>query len=390
MNDDAWEPDTVRPVPQLRMIDLFAGCGGLTAGFMSAGSYRPVAAVENDFAAAATYAANFGEDHVHWGDIEKWVTSGDVPEADVVIGGPPCQGFSNLGHRKVHDPRNNLWCRYLDTLLLSRPQAFLLENVDRFYKSNQLKSLIFETFRGGRLRDYRIDAHVVRATDHGSAQLRKRTIVIGTHRDLPQILVPRGQRSTNEWTTVKETIADLSRWIDPDHRDLPDVTTTAFGLPIAGTFTSTDLHITRNYTDLSLQRFAHIPPGGNRMNLPDDLRAPCWRGHHKGSQDVMGRMYWDRPSVTIRTEFFKPEKGRYLHPEENRAISHHEAARLQGFPDDYRWRGTKLQIAKQIGNAVPVPLARSLARHMQLALPQSSSSPIRNNGDAREQGPLDA
>lgn len=368
MNDEVQQPDTVRPVPQLRMIDLFAGCGGLTAGFVGTGSYRPVAAVENDFAAAATYAANYGEDHIHWGDIGKWVTSGDVPEADIVVGGPPCQGFSNLGHRKVHDPRNSLWRRYLDTLLISRPRAFLLENVDRFYKSDQLKSLTYETFRDGRLRDYRIDAHIVRATDHGAAQLRKRTIVIGTHRDLPQVLVPRDQRPSTEWTTVKSTIADLPRWIDPEHRDLADITTTAFGLPIAGTFTSADLHVTRHYTDLSLQRFSHIPVGGNRMNLPDELKARCWIGHDTGSHDVLGRMHWDRPSVTIRTEFFKPEKGRYLHPEENRAISHHEAARLQGFPDDYRWRGTKLQIARQIGNAVPVPLARSLARHLRDSL----------------------
>jgi DNA (cytosine-5)-methyltransferase 1 len=79
-------------------------------------------------------------------------------------------------------------------------------------------------------------------------------------------------------------------------------------------------------------------------------------------------MHWDRSSVTIRIEFFKPEKGRYLHPEEDRAISHHEAARLQCFPDDYRWCGTKLQIARQIGNAVPIPLASLLARHMQQAI----------------------
>jgi DNA (cytosine-5)-methyltransferase 1 len=82
----------------------------------------------------------------------------------------------------------------------------------------------------------------------------------------------------------------------------------------------------------------------------------------------MGRLEWDRPSVTIRTEFFKPEKGRYLHPEEHRAISHHEAARLQGFPDTFEWCGTKLQIARQIGNAVPVELAQGLARHLAAGL----------------------
>jgi DNA (cytosine-5)-methyltransferase 1 len=78
----------------------------------------------------------------------------------------------------------------------------------------------------------------------------------------------------------------------------------------------------------------------------------------------MGRMHLDRPSVTIRTEFFKPEKGRYLHPTRNRAISHHEAARLQGFPEDFQWCGTKLEIARQIGNAVPVELAEGLAYHL--------------------------
>jgi DNA (cytosine-5)-methyltransferase 1 len=358
-------PDTLRQVPRLRMIDLFAGCGGLTQGFVTAGGFEPVAAVEHDLAAAATYAANFGEDHMHRGEIEDWVDGDDVPEADIVIGGPPCQGFSNLGSRRNEDPRNELWLPYLRTLERSHPQVFLLENVDRFRVSQQLRDLVRETDRSGRLSDYNIDHWIVRATDHGAAQLRKRTIVIGTHRDLPQIEVPRGTLPAQEWKTVKSTIADLPRWIDPNAKDLPDRTTEAFGETLPGAFSTPELHITRHYTDLSLRRFGHIPIGGNRINLPDDLKAPCWRGHVSGSLDVLGRMYWDKPSVTIRTEFFKPEKGRYLHPEENRAISHHEAARLQGFPDDYLWCGNKLQIARQIGNAVPVPLATSLARHIR-------------------------
>lgn len=358
------QPNPVPAVPKLRVIDLFAGCGGLTAGFVAAGGFEPVAAVEHDFAAAATYAANFGEDHVHWGDIEDWVTSGNIPDAGVVVGGPPCQGFSNLGKRSNNDPRNGLWRRYADTLIASRPKAFLLENVDRFSSSDELRDLIRETDSGGRLRDYRIDHHIVRATDHGAAQLRKRTIVIGTHRDLPQIEVPRIRRPVEEWMTVETALVDLPCWIDPNSKTLPDRVTTAFGRPIAGTFTSADLHVTRNYTDLSLKRFIHIPRGGNRLDLPDHLKAPCWVGRDKSSLDVMGRMHWHKPSVTIRTEFFKPEKGRYLHPDEHRAISHQEAARLQGFRDDFQWCGTKIQIARQIGNAVPIPLARSLAKHL--------------------------
>lgn len=91
------------------------------------------------------------------------------------------------------------------------------------------------------------------------------------------------------------------------------------------------------------------------------MKARCWIGHTTGSADVMGRLHWDKPSVTIRTEFFKPEKGRYLHPVEDRAITHYEAAILQGFPVDYRWVGSKTQVARQIGNAVPVQLSHALA-----------------------------
>ena len=82
----------------------------------------------------------------------------------------------------------------------------------------------------------------------------------------------------------------------------------------------------------------------------------------------MGRMHWDRPAVTIRTEFFKPEKGRYIHPDQNRAITHYEAARLQGFPDDFRWVGSKTSIARQIGNAVPIPLGRAIGMALLSAL----------------------
>ncbi|NKS67189.1 hypothetical protein GS461_17240 [Rhodococcus hoagii] len=133
-----------------------------------------------------------------------------------------------------------------------------------------------------------------------------------------------------------------------------------------GQFKLSELHLTRSYEVLSMKRFASIPPGGNRFNIPDDLLSECWRKHKSGSGDVMGRLHWDRPSVTIRTEFFKPEKGRYLHPTEHRAITHLEAGLLQGFPLDSRWVGSKTAIARQIGNAVPVALSAAIAHVMSL------------------------
>lgn len=149
---------------------------------------------------------------------------------------------------------------------------------------------------------------------------------------------------------------------------------------IPGPFRGHDLHVGRTPTELSLARYRAILPGQNRKALTEHdrvhadragfqrLSTDSWDRHVNGSGDVMGRLEWDKPSVTIRTEFFKPEKGRYLHPEAPRPLSHLEAARIQGFPDDFRWCGSKAQIARQIGNAVPVPLAKALAAHVHDAL----------------------
>src|SRR4051794_7743671 len=104
---------------ELRVVDLFAGCGGLTAGLVATGGFRPVAAVEHDAHAAATYAMNFGE-HVYVGDIAQWLR-GPLPLAEIVVGGPPCQGFSTLGKQDPADPRNTLWERYVEALKRIRP-----------------------------------------------------------------------------------------------------------------------------------------------------------------------------------------------------------------------------------------------------------------------------
>jgi DNA (cytosine-5)-methyltransferase 1 len=323
--------------------------------------------VERDLFAAATYAANFGEDHVHWGEIEDWV-QGELPGAEVVVGGPPCQGFSNLGAKREDDDRNELWERYVDTLDKVKPKAFVMENVDRFLKTRQFKEFQAE-LKSGKLQDYNIDFDVLKATDFGAPQLRKRAIVIGTRKDIDQIGIPVSQVSAAEWWTVKTALSGLEEEIPIGRTELPKGREFAvFGKTVPGKYVARELHITRTYTELSQQRFKAIPYGGNRFNLPDRLKAPCWKKHTSGSADVMGRLVWDRPSVTIRTEFFKPEKGRYLHPVQPRALSHHEAARLQGFPDTFEWCGPKLEIARQIGNAVPIPLAAALARHVARGL----------------------
>jgi len=350
-----------------RVVDLFAGCGGLSAGFLAASqtghAFKAVAAVELDADAAATYAANIG-DHVFCGDIAAWLKKPDPPSSvDVVLGGPPCQGFSALGKREVRDARNAMWRRYVDAVVLLQPSYFVLENVREFLKSGQFKSLGHECRPSGRLPDYVIESYVLDSSVYGSAQKRKRAIVIGRRRSLPELGRP---PEAADRSNVRQAFSGLPQSVATT--TLPVNSTDTMGAVRPGPFVGLDIHISRNFTDLSLKRYKAIPPGGNRFNLPPDLLAPCWKKHLTGSGDVMGRLRWDTPSVTIRTEFFKPEKGRYLHPVADRPITHLEAARLQGFPDTYAWFGSKVSIARQIGNAVPIPLGAALGRHVLSAL----------------------
>jgi DNA (cytosine-5)-methyltransferase 1 len=358
------------------MIDLFAGCGGMTAGFTPHG-FTPVLSVEWNLHAAATYAANFGESHTYWGDIDDALRD-DIPEADLVIGGPPCQGFSNLGSKDVDDPRNTLWKRYLQVVERANPKVFVIENVDRFRKSAEFQLLLDEA-DNGMLSGYTLTHGVVLAADYGVAQRRPRAIMIGSRIgkiELPRpthAKVPRGD--LKPWVTVRERIGKLPG--RPATTALPQTTASYFGEVVPGEFKWLDLHIGRNPRESSLRRYDCIPPGGGRFDLPDELLPDCWRNKPTGTTDVMGRMRWDAPSLTIRTEFFKPEKGQYLHPQwdprnpsnrVNRVITHLEAAQLQDFPESFAWCGSKIEIAKQIGNAVPVGLASAVARRIRAAL----------------------
>jgi DNA (cytosine-5)-methyltransferase 1 len=346
------------------LIDLFAGCGGLTAGFVRLG-YTPILAVEHNLHAAATYALNFGEGHTRWGDV---AALDDIPPADVVIGGPPCQGFSNLGSRSVDDPRNQLWKQFLRVVQAARPRVFVIENVDRFRSSAEF-ALLLEQADHGMIADYTLAHGLLQAADHGVPQRRARTIVIGSR--VGPIALPAPTHPKGTWRTVRDAIADLPQ--RPGTTELPATTVELFGSRVPGPFKGLDLHFGRRPRELSLRRYDCVPPGGGRFDLPDDLLPRCWRDKPTGTTDVMGRMRWDQPSLTIRTEFFKPEKGQYLHPQwepdparrVNRVITHLEAALLQQFPDAFLWCGSKIEIAKQIGNAVPVGLAAAIAAHIR-------------------------
>lgn len=386
----------------LRVMDLFAGCGGFAEGFRTYGAdgkasspaFSTVAAVDIDRAALATFEANHPQASAMHLDIEEFNPAVFEGCIDVITGGPPCQGFSGLGTQRMDDPRNALWQEYTRVVSVVQPKVFVLENVDRFLKSCEHASLLKAVQPGGELSDYTLEQGLLNAADYGVPQARKRVIVIGTHRSLGAPVMLPAATHTNDRQPTGELFLfgdgpSLAPWVPVDGvfdqssrlaisgTSLPR-RTGANGVP--GPFHTHELHIGRTPTALSEARYRAIPPGGNRMDLRGQtakiggqdqyLSTQSWDGHHSGSGDVMGRLRLGRPSVTIRTEFFKPEKGRYLHPMEHRPITHYEAALIQGFPDNYRWHGTKLQIARQIGNAVPVGLARAIAGtiHQNLCL----------------------
>ncbi|MFD3483356.1 DNA cytosine methyltransferase [Streptomyces sp. NPDC058665] len=392
--------------PTIKVVDLFSGAGGFSAGFRAyqpAGSgsspFESVAAVEFDEAAAATYAANFGSAHVANIDISKWDTLPyEGEKIDVIMGGPPCQGFSALNRDnpakkppKANDPRNLLWREYMRVVTRIKPKIFVLENVDRFLKSQEFEDLKASTDTGGDLDDYTLRWKILNAADYGVPQARRRAIVIATRNDLGTALehpLPTHARNAGGAQATLDEESDEIRLLQPwvavgdavfSHTrettsliNLPERTDKPLGVVLPGPYKTTELHIGRSPTPLSLARYRAIGPGGNRHDLRNKsalvlgeqtyLSTESWDKHNSGSGDVMGRMHVDRPSVTIRTEFYKPEKGRYLHPVADRPITHYEAALIQGFPADFKWFGSKVQIARQIGNAVPVGLGRVLAQ----------------------------
>ncbi|SFD14526.1 DNA (cytosine-5)-methyltransferase 1 [Klenkia taihuensis] len=356
------------------MLDLFAGCGGLTRGFIDQGSFDGVGGVELDRAAAATYAANFDPTglHTYTGDIAGFT---NVPSVDLVVGGPPCQGFSALGKRDPTDVRNQLWRQFVRVVRDSDARMFVFENVDRFAKTLEFQRLRDAAGEGGELADFRTQVFRLNAADYGAPQKRVRTVIVGS--SIGPIAEPaptharRPAEGRDRWVSLRDAFAGGPLVLELPVRAerLPDRSVDFQGGEVPGAFELRELHVTRNYDLKSLIRYAHIQPGQSRFALPDELQYPCWRKHTKGAGDVLGRLRWDEPAVTIRTEFFKPEKGRFLHPQWenggeqiNRALTHAEAAVVQGFDARHVWCGTKTEIARQIGNAVPPPLARAIAQ----------------------------
>jgi DNA (cytosine-5)-methyltransferase 1 len=353
-----------------RLIDLFSGAGGMSLGFSPAfgHTFESVWANDSNAAAAKTYRARFG--HCNSDDIVDVLKDNSIviPKADVIIGGPPCQGFSLLNKNKRADPRKQLWRPFFEVVRRSGAEVFVMENVPQLKGSPEHEEIEREAHRQG----FETATEILSACDYGVPQRRHRVFIIGcTFADPTEVFPPkRTHYNTNNgfaptlfrlngdfvdeplpWKTVRDAIADLPE---------PDGTELRYEIP-----PPMDLHFGRSPTPLSVKRYRAIPKEGmNRFDLQKrnpELTPECWIRKTSGGTDLFGRLWWDRPAFTIRTEFFKPEKGRYLHPVKHRPITHREAARLQTFPDEFKFFGSKIEVAKQIGNAVPPLLASRVA-----------------------------
>lgn len=326
-------------------IDLFCGCGGLTLGLKAAG-FRVLGAVDNDPVCLDTYRANHPEVRVWACDIrdldasdlmeELGIRSGEL---DLLAGCPPCQGFSCMrtlnGGRKVHDPRNDLVLEFLRFVEGIRPKAVMMENVPGLADDERFEVFCNSMARLGYKGGYRI----LDAVDYGVPQRRRRLIYLaGLGGRVPFAEPVEGRRS------VRNAIGGLPKAGesgDPLH-DLPE---------------------RRSAKVMALIR--RIPKdGGSRTDLPWEEQLECHK-RCKGFKDVYGRMAWDAPAPTITSGCFNPSKGRFLHPEEDRAITIREAALLQGFPMWYRFFGSKTAMARMIGNALPPPFVEAHARRVR-------------------------
>ena len=356
---------------RFKLIDLFCGCGGLTSGFMQTGAFDVVYANDNDKSAIKSYKLNFAssDSHVDCRNIVDLVDKNPelIPQADIVIGGPPCQGFSLLNKNRNGDERRKLWIYYLKVVELAKANFIVMENVPQLLGSEefiQIKTAL------NKLGFKYIVAHILNSANYGVPEIRRRAIVLAS-KNTPIMLpypshIEQGKHDKiknlysfpfpQKWNDVKSVIGNLPA---PEGSEIRNIAP-----PL-------NLHFGRNPTSKSIERYKAVPLGGNRFDLQKnrpDITPACWIRKKSGGTDLFGRLWWNKPSVTIRTEFFKPEKGRYLHPAQHRPITHREAARIQTFDDNFKFYGSKTEIARQIGNAVPPILAKAIANEVLISM----------------------
>lgn len=342
------------------VLDLFCGCGGLSEGFYLAGC-NIIGGIDFNSAAIATYQKNFPQSKAICCDmleitkdqIQKWLPS--INEVDIVIGGPPCQGFSaaNRYHLEGLDPRNKLFFEFVKFVELIQPKFVLIENVRGIITSNNgyAKERIYEIFEN---LGYSVTHRILNAADYGVPQNRLRNFFViskGAPFDFDTIV-----RGT-ETTTVKDAIGELYDFEDhtTESIKLTSAPDTRYRKYLRGATNTVFNHDIRYPAEKVQERIAFVPQGGNWQDVPEDM-WPSQRNNRHSS--AYKRLLENEPSVTIDTG---NNHSNYFHPLYNRIPTVREAARLQSFPDDFVFVGNRSEQYRQVGNAVPPLLAKKIA-----------------------------
>jgi DNA (cytosine-5)-methyltransferase 1 len=356
----------------LRALDLFSGAGGLSCGFEWAGG-QVVGAIEIDPAAAQTFQMNHRAARV-WVDDIKQIAPAVVREAigdvDVVLGGPMCQGVSQRGPRDPHDERNFAFWAFADFVRKLKPVHFVMENVPALASDVHNRHLAIAVFEELESLGYELSAEVVNAAWFGVPQLRYRLVVLGSlmHRPVFPACVRAGiigELNELDFTTVGDAIMDLPAVPaggGTEHEPMPGRPGLShYAAMMRRGARSLYNHWAADTDEINLARIRHVSEGGNWHDIPLDLLPPRFRRVRLSDHTTTyRRLDRSHPAHTVTTECGNVTSGAFTHPTQDRAITVREAARLQGFPDAFRFFGPRSGQYKQVGNAVPALMARRL------------------------------
>ena len=358
---------------KLKVIDLFAGCGGFSVGFEKAG-YEIVKAVEFDKEIASSYSHNHPQTLMYAEDIGKIVDENHFKkdEADIIIGGPPCQGFSMAGARIreknafMNDPRNYLFRHYVNVVRIVRPKIFVFENVKGILSKD--KGEIFdeiictfgnsENFEGDK---YYVHHKVCKAVDFGIPQRRERVILIGMLNhdfDIDKLfdnnkeIIEQSYPDFFKPVSLFDAISDIPAPSETGRAKLSPAKT-HYQRVLRNNDGIITNHVATKHNNMAIGRMKKVSTGQNWTSLDEEIHSV-----HSGAY---GRLDWNLPTMTITTRFDTPAGGRFIHPEQDRTLTPREAARVQSFPDSFEFIGSKSSICRQIGNAVPPKLSYFLA-----------------------------
>lgn len=354
------------------VVDLFCGAGGLSEGFRQAGFHVRAG---NDFfeAAGQTFAETHRDAKFLPGPIQNYSSDDflraanlQAGELDVLVGGPPCQGFSVYNHQRgLHDERSSLYREYLRIVDGLQPQWVVLENVTGMTSAGGGAAV-------GAIKDglsalgYNVKEHIFRAEEYGVPQQRRRIVFIGNRIGAP-IKFPEPSHGTGlkPFVTIRDAIGDLPVLANGEEKGRQAYSTEPFSefqTEMRGGSNGVDNHSAARLSKVNLDRLHHIPQGGSWRDIPFDLLpAGMKRAKRSDHTKRYGRLEWSGLASTILTKC-DPHWGAYFHPDQDRILTVREAARLQSFPDWFVFQGSRTDQYTQVGNAVPPLLGRALAR----------------------------